>query len=30
MGFTDRALNATLLARHNNDVAKVIAELLEH
>ena len=29
MGFTDSALNQTLLARHNNDLAKVVAELLD-
>jgi len=30
MGFTNHALNATLLARHKNDLGKVISELLDH
>lgn len=29
MGFWDRDLNATLLARHNDDISRVISELLQ-
>jgi len=29
MGFLDHGLNATLLIRHNGDMDRVIAELIE-
>ncbi len=29
MGFTNHVLNSTLLARHNQDIEKVITELLD-
>lgn len=29
MGFLDRALNSTLLRRHNGNLDRVIAELIE-
>lgn len=29
MGFTNQVLNTTLLARHNDDIEKVIGELLD-
>ncbi len=29
MGFTNCSLNSTLLARHNYDIEKVVAELID-